>query len=289
MNLDSKKSILVGCAQIDCYLGDIPKNFDKHLVFIKEAKAKSCDLLVFPELSLTGYQMADFGNSLAIPADSEILLQLASDVGGRLSVIVGFVEEGPCGLVYSSAALLYKGQVAFVHRKMSLATFGNLEEAKYYAEGRNIRVHRWSREWTISSLLCQDMWQPSLVHVAAMKGTTLFVSPFCSAKGGFGQATDSNEAWDIASKYIAMIYGMPVVLCNRVGSEKGVKYWGGSRVLDPYGKVLAMAGEEEELIFAQLDYGDVKDTRFNHPIVRDCRIDTTIRELKKVAAGDFGE
>ena len=274
---------------MNCCLGDIPRNIDKHVAFITNAQKQGCDLLVFPELSLTGYRVEDFGYKLALPTDCDELKQLAAAAGEQMTVIIGFIEEGPCGLIYNSTALIDKGQVAFVHRKMSLPTFGRFEEGKYYAEGRNLNVHRWSREWTISSLICQDIWQPSLVHIAAMKGTTLFVCPFCSARGGFGQRSDSSSAWEITSRYIAMIYGMPAMLCNRVGQEKDYDYWGCSSILDPYGNIVVQAGQDEELIVGQLNYDDVRDARYKHPIVRDCRIDTTIRELKKIADKGFGD
>ncbi|MGH1541604.1 MAG: nitrilase-related carbon-nitrogen hydrolase [Arenicella sp.] len=289
MNLRKKSKILVGCAQINSVLGDIQSNVEKHIVSIKEAKANDCDLLVFPELSLTGYRMDDYGRSLAVSIDSDVLNQIAIEVDKSISVVIGFVEEGPCGLVYNSAALLNDSKVCFVHRKMSLPTFGRLDEGKYFAEGRTVQLYNLSSEWTLSSLICQDVWQPSLVHVAAMKGATLFVSPFCSAIGGIGENYDNAAGWEITSKYISMTYGMPSIMCNRVGKEKDFEYWGGSSIVGPYGNILTKAGADEELILAQLDYMDVQDARYSLPIVRDCRIDTTIRELQKAAAGDFGE
>jgi N-carbamoylputrescine amidase len=289
MVAESKRQITIGCAQMECFLGKPEKNLEAHIHFMKIARERKCDLLVFPELSMTGYDMSSFGRGLAMPVDSPVFQALSHECGSTLSVIVGFVEDGPCGLVYNSVALVNQSGVIFVHRKMSLANFGQWDEGKYYAEGRRLNVCRFTREWTVASLICQDVWQPALIQIAAMKGATLFVSPFCSALWRKDMKNDGSAGWDIASKYIAIVYGMPVVLCNRAGTEGQYKFWGGSRILDPYGRILSQAGAGEEFIAARLDYADVENARYSHPIVRDCRIDTVLRELTRAAAGDFGE
>ena len=80
-----------------------------------------------------------------------------------------------------------------------------------------------------------------------------------------------------------MIYGMPILMANRVGSEHGARFWGGSRIVDPYGKVLAEADDGECLLQATLDYHDLRHARFQLPTVRDSNLNLVRREIERLA------
>lgn len=271
----------VAIAQIDCVLGDVRANADKHIEYIERARTEGAELLLFPELSLTGYRLGADIIKVALGRNDPLITELA-EAGRGMTVVLGLVEEGPAAQYYNSAVILRDGGVAFQHRKLNLPTYANLEEGKLFAQGSFVDVLRDGSNWTLATLICADLWNPALVHLAMVSGATLLLAPINSA-------TDASEfsngrSWNLAVNFYAMMYGMPVMMANRIGEEFGARYWGGSRILDPFGKVLAEAGDEETLIHATLDYDDVRRARFALPTVRDSNINLVHREMGRLQA-----
>src|SRR3546814_21154504 len=95
--------------------------------------------------------------------------------------VVGFVEEGVAAQIHNSLAVLRHGTIAFLHRKLNLATFGKLEEGKHFAGGRYLETLDLGPRWRAGTLICADSWNPALVHLAAVPGATLLLLPVASA------------------------------------------------------------------------------------------------------------
>ncbi len=271
----------VAAAQIEPTEADLSENLDKHIAYIEKAKAQKIDLLVFPELSLTGYQLRSKTPDLAITRDDPRLLDLA-ERAGDMAVVVGFVEESLAAQFHNSAAVLRHGQVRFIHRKLNLATYGNLEEAKYFARGRYVDVYLHDAPWTMGIFICADSWNPGLIHLAGLYGATMLVIPIASSREAVGLDFSNPDGWHTALSFYGMLYGMPIVMANHCGTRDGESYWGGSRVIDPHGKIIALGGEGEELIVADLDYAKVRQARFQLPTVRDSNLDLIHREIERL-------
>jgi predicted amidohydrolase len=194
------------------------------------------------------------------------------------------VEEGYAAQFFNSAAVLRDGEVAFVHRKLNLATYGMLEEAKFFATGRYVEPFRVKEHYAASLLICADMWNPALVHLAALHGCTLLLAPINSAADSVSGAFSNPHGWQTVLSFYAMIYGLPIVMANRIGQEGGLRFWGGTRILDAFGNELGAAAlQGEDLIVADLDYGDVRRARFQLPTVRDSNLDLVHREVNRLA------
>ena len=134
-------------------------------------------------------------------------------------------------------------------------------------------------------MICADTWNPPLVHLAALQGTTLLLSPISSALEAVGAEFDNPEGWDTNLRFYALTYGMPVLMANRVGTEGDLTFWGGSRILDPFGRVLATAaGRHEELVRAELDFVEVRRARYLLPTVRDANLALVQREIDRVVS-----
>jgi N-carbamoylputrescine amidase len=278
----TKTSMLrVAAAQIDPTEADIAENLAKHIHYIELAKQRDVDVLVFPELSLTGYQVKSRTPDLAITRDEPRLLTLA-DAAGEMTVVAGFVEEGWAVQFHNSAVALRRGEVTFVHRKLNLASYGNLEEAKYFANGRFMDVFTHDPPWTASILICADAWNPALVYLAALAGAIFLIVPIASSHTAVGTEFSNPRGWETALSFYGMMYGMPVVMANHCGSRDGEEYWGHSRIVDAHGKVLAMAGGDEELIVAELSYDAIRQARFQLPTVRDSNLDLIHREIERL-------
>jgi predicted amidohydrolase len=116
-----------------------------------------------------------------------------------------------------------------------------------------------------------------------MHGMTLLLNPVASAEGAVGGEFSNPAGWRKAVDFYSMIYGVPTVFANFAGTEAGARFWGGSRIVDPYGQTLTEAGPEESFIHAELDYEDVKRARYRLPTLRDSNLDLVMRELNRLS------
>ena len=279
----------VASAQLDCRLGQPAENLDKHLAMIAKAREQGVDVLLFPETSLTGFphRPADDKATVhrnALREGSPVFDRIA-ETAGDMVVVCGFVEEAPAAQFYNACAAVTRDGIVYLHRKLNLATYGQLEEGKYFAQGRCVDAFPIGGDgsWTASTLTCADVWNPALVHLAALHGATLLLVPINSAEGAVSSEFSNPAGWDLVSRFYAMIYGMPLVLANRVGNEAGLGFWGGSRIVDPFGNVLAEASRDEEaLIVADLDYDAVREARIQLPTVRDSNLALVHREISRI-------
>lgn len=279
---DSKLNVAI--AQIDCALGDVKTNARKHLDYIAEARAAGVQLLLFPELSLTGYRLGADIVQVAMHRQDPVIMEIARAAGDMI-VVLGFVEEGTGAQYFNSAVALKNGELIFLHRKLNLPTYGNLEEGKLFAGGRFIETFDAGGPWTAATLICADLWNPALVHLAMVHGATVLLAPVNSAVEAVGGEFSNPHGWKLTTDFYAMMYGMPILMANRVGVESGARFWGGSRIVDPYGKLLAEADTGSEfLIQATLDYHDVRHARFQLPTVRDSNLNLVHREIERLAS-----
>lgn len=269
----------VGIAQIAPELMHIEANVEKHIDYIRKAAKEGVELLVFPELSLTGYHFDETFPDIAISAKDDVLTRIA-EAAPEMRVIVGFVEESNASLLYNSAAVLQHGKVAFIHRKVNLPTYGDLVEDKWFSEGRTINTFEVA-DWQAGLLLCADMWNPGLVNLLALHGAKMLIAPINSANDSVKFDNPSN--WRRTVSFYSFMYGMPIILANRVGEEGGRRFWGGSCIYDPYGNVIVSSEtDEEELITGVIRWAQVKRARFDLPTLRDANFSLMLREMRRL-------
>lgn len=272
----------VAIAQTSPVLGDVETNLQTHLFYIKEARKKRVQLILFPELSLTGYNLGEKNIEVSLWKDGPSILTLAQ-AAGEMHVVIGFVEEGPAAQFYNSCAVVHQNEVVYLHRKLNLATYGNLEEGKYFGTGRYVETFMLTPPWRGSILICADVWNPALVYLAGLHGATILMAPTSSAVDSVSSEFSNLRGWDLATRYYAMIYGTPILMANRVGSEGNMTFWGGSQIIDPFGNPIATAeNESEQLVVADLDYQLVRKARHQLPTVRDSNLALVSREIKRI-------
>lgn len=260
--------VTVGAAQIACRPGDIRANVDAHLAAIREAAGRAVELLVFPELSLTDYETDPDTAGLARRADCSELAVLAA-AAGAMTVVVGFIEAVEAGeRPRNACAALRDGAVFHVHRKLNLPTYGALVEGRHYASGTSIDTFP-TPLGPAACLICADTWNPALPWIAALAGAEALVVPVASARGAVADGFDSRDGWTVNLRHAALTYGVPVVMANHCGRRSGLDFWGGSAIVDAFGRVLAEAGEGPELLVARLDPRDGVAARARLPTVRD--------------------
>ncbi len=277
----SCRVLKVGAVQIASTVGDVDANMESHLAWIGRGKEAGLDLLVFPELSLVGHHGPVNLLDSAITRRDSRLLHLA-ETAGDMRVIVGFIEEGPAAQFYNAAAVLHRGQLVYIHRKLNLPNYGKLEEGKHYATGRFVDTCLLDDNWRAGLLICADVWNPALAHLTFLHGATLLITPISSAVEAVGADFDNPGGWRLTAKFYSMMYGAPMIMVNRCGAEKDLTFWGGSCIIDPFGAELATAGQGEELIVAELDYDRVRKARHLLPTVRDSNIALVQRETDRL-------
>jgi N-carbamoylputrescine amidase len=278
----NSRRLHVAAAQIAPIIHQVAENVEIHLHYIREAKRQAADLIVFPELSLTGYDLMQTAPDVARRLDSEDVAAIAGASEGITSVF-GMVELGFAAQLHNSSVAVRDGKILFVHRKMNLPNYGRLAEGKLFGAGRYIDTFDLKDPWHGSILTCSDAWNPGLAHLVAVKGATIMIIPINSAQGTIDHDLYSNpDGWQLVARFYSYIYGLPVVLVNRVGSEGEFAFWGGSKILGPFGDVHAQAGMEEELIMAELNFGEVMRARAALPTVRDSNLDLIHRETVRL-------
>jgi len=280
-----KKKLKIALAQINCRLADIDANLTKHLEYMDEAIREKADVIMFPELSLTGYSLKDAVFDVALPVQDKKLNDLYN-ASKRISVCFGMVELTEKFEAKNTMLFLDKGKIVFRHRKVYLPTYGVFEEKRYFTAGNRFRGFD-SRLGRFGMLICEDMWHPTSTMILALDGAlVIFVGAAGVLRGAQPTGKAENiEIWENLNRTSAHIFTSYFIFCNRVGFEDGLLFWGGSEVIDPHGKVVAKAPYfKEHLLFAEIDGLKLKHARIHTTLLSDERIDLVMEELQRISA-----
>ncbi len=277
--------LTLSLAQIATVLGKPEANLEKHLALVKEAKASGADLVIFPELSLTGYVLQDLAPVVAHrPAMDDDLFCPLLEASRQLDIQVGFVHEDTRNRFYIASAYLSKGQVVHVHHKVYLPTYGLFDEGRFFAWGDEVRAFD-TRFGRAGMLICEDFWHASPPYLLWLDGADLFL--FASASPGRGLSgapqLDSARWVEHINRAYASLFTAFVAHTNRVGYEDGLNFWGGATVFDPTGELIAHGPyHEEALVHVELDLNQLHRTRARLPLLRDERTALVQRELGRI-------
>ncbi len=263
----------VALAQINPRLGDLHHNLELHRERIDEAADESADLIVFPELSLTGYFLKDQVLDVAQARDSELVLALA-EASRRLSIVAGFVERSPEGRLYNALGFFEDGALKGVHRKVHLVSYGMFDEARDFAAGDSFAAFE-GQDARLGPLLCEDMWHVPSAYVHFLDDVDALVCASASPARGVesdGEGLASQRTWNLLLRAQALLFRTWVVYVGRVGWEDGIGFGGASAVVDPYGNVVAQLDplEPASLVF-ELDGTLQRRARAETPLRRDER------------------
>ena len=267
----SRDPLRVVLAQTNPRLGDLTHNLAEHLAVISDAARDRADLVVFPELSLTGYFLKDQAFEVATPLDSELLGELAA-ASRSVSVIGGFVERSPDGRIYNSLGFFEGGELRGVHRKVFLVGYGMFDEVRDFAAGEAFEPFE-GKKARMGPLLCEDMWHTPSAYVHFLSDVDVLVCSSASPARGVeaeGEGLASQRTWELLVKAQALLYRTYVVYVGRVGWEDGIGFGGASCVVDPTGNIVeAMDAHEPGTRLVELDLRAQERARFETPLRRD--------------------
>src|SRR4051794_25140416 len=239
--------MILALAQINTTVGDLDGNRDLILARLEEARAADADIVLFPELAVTGYPPEDL---LLRPgfvrAARRTLDQIAAATDGIAALVGVPLFDGD---LYNACAICAEGEVKAMYRKRFLPNYGVFDEERYFAAGRELVMLRLG-EALVGVTICEDMWQPGPPATdLALAGAQLLVnvsaSPFHVGKDRDREEMFQQRARD-TSAFVAFV--------NAVGGQDELIFDGHSCVLDDEGEVLARApGFEEALLVVDVD------------------------------------
>jgi predicted amidohydrolase len=282
------KPLRIALAQMAPSLGALSDNIARHREILAAARSGGANLVVFPELGLTGYQLQDLAAEVAMRDDDARLLGLAAETAG-MSAVVSFVEESSDHRLFISAALMEDGAVRFVHRKLFLPTYGLFDERRFFAAGDRLRAIDSRLGVRLGLAVCEDFWHLAVPETLALDGAQILINVSSSPgrdlaalhEVGLGTAA----SWRNLMRTYAQLTTSFVIFCNRVGVDETISFWGGSEVIAPSGDAIFTAPLfDEGLHFVDIELGDVRRERIGLPLLRDERPELHLRELRRILA-----
>ena len=262
-----KEKIKIALAQISCKRGDKAENIKKIESRVTRAKRQGAELVIFPELSLTGYTMRDQIYELAetIPGHSTTFLEkLARKTGTYIVFGMPELSEKTQATVYNAAVLVGPDGFIGKYRKMYLPTHSVFEEKRYFRPGYQTAVFE-TELGKIGLIICYDIFFPEVSRLTRLKGAQLIVciSASPATRRTFFETLTAARAIENTA-FLAYV--------NLVGIEDGLQFWGGSRLVGPNGKTLVQAKyDEEDLVIGEINYADIRPTETFVPILKDLR------------------
>ncbi|MGB2867675.1 MAG: nitrilase-related carbon-nitrogen hydrolase [Bacteroidota bacterium] len=280
--------ITAAIAQVDSRVGDLKHNIEHHVEFIDRARRKGADLVMFPELSLTGYSLKDLAWELSVDPKTEPLFKPLRERSKKISIAAGFVESGANHGIYNSAVFFEDGEVKHIHRKTYLPSYGMFEEGRYFSAGKAIRAFT-SRLGRIGMLVCEDAWHVSVPYLLALDGAEALLCLTASPTRVAGE--NPKIGVEVVNqehhRTYARLLNTYFLFGNRVGFEDGVSFWGGSAIVSPGGAMIAQAKlNKEDLIFGQVDSLEVERARRFSRHFLDERPELVIRTLRRLLNTD---
>ncbi len=304
-----EREMKVTVYQTSPVLLDVKANLEDVISKIHEGKEDGAELIVFPELALTGYFVEHQYHQAALRMNSKEIRSLAKATKGTAAV-VGFIEESQSMNFYNSAVVLVDGEVLFAYRKLNLPNYGVFEERKYFASGKQIPVFR-LHDFCIAVFVCNDLWHPSLPYLGVVQKADIFVTIFNSSQGSMGDEFSNIESWQIIDVFYSRIFGIYNICANRVGEEicperrelgaedacerlpgegasslqgeNPYRFWGGSEIINPFGQNIAKARlYETDSISTRISKDPLRRKKILLPYLRNDDPYFTARELKRI-------
>ncbi|RCH56701.1 acyltransferase [Mucilaginibacter hurinus] len=274
--------VKVGVVQMSC-VADKQQNLDKAIVKVREAAKKGAQIVCLQELFTSLYfcDVEDYDNfklAETIPGPStDALSAVAAELG--VVIIASLFEKRAQGVYHNTTAVLdADGSYLGKYRKMHIPDDPGFYEKFYFTPGDlGYKVFK-TKFAKIGVLICWDQWYPEAARITSLMGAEILFYPTAigwASTQDDATNTDQYNAWQTIQRSHAVANGVHVVSVNRVGEEAGLKFWGGSFVSNPFGKILYQATpDEEEVTVHELDLDQSDYYRSHWPFLRDRRIET---------------
>ena len=272
----------VRIVQFSPVLGDVAANFDYHRSKITDAVSEGINLIVFPELSLSGYQMKDIIYDIPREHVDRILADL-SELSKHIDIVAGLPFEEQRGIYYNSAVYFSGGRIIHNHRKVQLPNFGMFEEEMLFRGGENFMSFKAGR-LTAGILICREILFPVHAYLYYLQNTDLIIGVSNSPHRGMGpEGFSSHKLWERLGEVYSINFHQNYIFCNRTGFEDGIGFGGGSFYAAP-GKGITVMGNyfDEESIDCEINEDESRRAKIGSNYLRDEKTDIILKELKRI-------
>ncbi len=254
------RSLRLALAQTNSKVGDLEGNFKMIQSRIEEAISQQCDMVVFPELTLTGYPPEDLLLRPEFIDDNLKYLERLAPHSKEITAVVGFVDRRDD--IFNAAAVLHKGEVAGIYHKQFLPNYSVFDENRYFQEGKSAPVFNFNGIH-IGINICEDIWYPGgPTHRQSLYGNAEIIINLSASPYAMNKIQERSEMLAVRARDNAVI----VAFCNLVGGQDDLIFDGSSLILSEEGQVIARAPSfEESMLIADLRPGNVFGQRLHDP------------------------
>lgn len=262
-----KESFKIALAQMGCRQADKEKNLKKIQEMAIKAKKSGAELIVFPELCVTGYVIRDQLYELAetVPGPStHRIIDLAKKTGTHIAFGIPELSQKAKATIFNTAVLVGPQGLIGKYRKMYLPTHSVFEEKRYFRPGYQTAAFD-TNLGKIGLIICYDLFFPEVSRLTRLEGAQLIVciSASPAIRRAFFETLTTARAMENTA-FLAYV--------NLVGIEDGLQFWGGSRLIGPQGRILTKAKyDEEDLVIGEVDYTELRSIEPFVPTLRDLR------------------
>jgi predicted amidohydrolase len=273
-----KKAFKIALAQLSCRQGDKAENLKKIKKAVARAKKQGAELVIFPELSLTGYVVRDEIYDLAerIPGPSTKIMEKIAKKND-IHIVFGMPEisQNTEATLHNSAVLIGPSGFIGKYHKMYLPTHSIFEEKRYFRPGYQAAVFD-TELGKLGFIICYDIYFPEVARLTRVKGAQLIICISAS----HGVRRSFFEVLTIARAIENTAF---LAFVNLAGIQDGLQFWGGSRLVGPSGRVLVQAKyDEDDFVMGEVNYSDIRPIEAFVPTLRDLRPEL-FDQLKKFA------
>lgn len=283
----------VGLIQMHC-TPEPDDNVARAVAHVREAAKRGAEVICLPELFKTQYfcqreEHSFFDLAEPIPGPTtKVFGDLAREL--KVTIVVSLFERRAPGVYHNTAAVMTPdGSLNGIYRKMHIPDDPLYYEKFYFTPGDlGYKVFD-VPQGKVGTLVCWDQWYPEGARLTTLQGAQVLFYPTAigwhpDEKVEWGDA--QHDAWRTIQRSHAIANGVYVAVVNRVGHEqgdvrgnraqgKGLEFWGGSFIADPFGRIIAEAGhDKEEILIGEVNVTTMEEIRRNWPFLRDRRIDS---------------
>ncbi|MFL0267160.1 carbon-nitrogen family hydrolase [Candidatus Clostridium radicumherbarum] len=248
----------IALAQMRVEFENKEKNKEKCWSFIKGAKDKSCDLIIFPEMTLTGFSM----NTKEIAEDNNETINWFKDKALNYGLYIGFGHVVRVNEKCENRFTIVSPDNKEILSYAKIHPFSYSFEDKYYVGGNSI-LYTHIRDFMVSPFICYDLRFPEIFQIASKECHLITVAA--------NWPKSRRDNWITLLKARAIENQCYIAGVNVMGRINGYEYYGDSLIIDPIGNIIAVADDKEELLIAEIDINEVLRFRDHFPIKRDRR------------------
>jgi len=272
----------VRAIQFSPALGNTAANLDTHIRHITQAIRDGRELIVFPELSLSGYHLKDIASD-AVLARGGAEWREIERLSKKIAIILGAPLEEEAGIISNAALYFSRGKWRHTHRKVQLPNYGMFEERMIFKPGDTFRTFKIGA-MTAGILICREILFPMLAYLYFIQKTDLLIGISNSPQRGVGRdGVSSFQLWETMGYVFSQFYHQNYLFVNRVGFEDGIGFGGGSFFARAGRGICQKAAYVDEAVLdAEILPADVRRARLSSNYLRDDQPELVLREMHRI-------